>query len=102
MHGELGGMEAPGALEVARVPSVNVPVCVYTSVLKCVLQRTHSGSARACVRATPCVEEAACAEETARVCEQLCGSKARCVKETPWVSAPAGVSGMVYVSEAGV
>ena len=25
----LGGMEAPGALEVTRFPGVNVPVCVY-------------------------------------------------------------------------
>ena len=33
----LGGMEAPGALEVTRVPMVNVPMCVFTSVLKCVL-----------------------------------------------------------------
>ena len=29
----LGGMEAPGALEVMRIPSVVVPVCV---VLRCV------------------------------------------------------------------
>ena len=54
----LGGMETPGALEVTRFPSASVPVCVvskcvYTSVLKCVLQRTHSGSARACVTVTP-------------------------------------------------
>ena len=49
----LGGMETPGALKVARIPGVSVPVCVvpvcvvsrcvYTSVLKCVLRRTHSG-----------------------------------------------------------
>ena len=146
----LGGMEAPGALVEARVPSVSVPVCVYTSVFKCVLRRTHSGSVRACAKApscvamsettsvsappcmsetpsvvetpcvsgvvvsvpecvlpsTPCVkeapqaEEAACAAETARVCEQPCGGEARSVSETPRVSAPAGVSGVVCVSEA--
>ena len=66
----MGGIETPGALEVARIPGVIVPsvivpvcvvpvwvvsTCVYTSVAKCVLRCTHSGSARACVRATPCV-----------------------------------------------
>ena len=56
----LGGIEAPRALEVARIPSVIVPVCVvsrcvYTSVLKCVLRRTHSVRARACAKETPCV-----------------------------------------------
>ena len=29
----LGGMEAPGALEVARIPGVSVPVCVVTSAV---------------------------------------------------------------------
>ena len=58
----LGGMEAPGALEVTRISSVVVPVCVvsrcvFTSVAKCVLQRTHSAGERACVRATTCMEE---------------------------------------------
>ena len=40
------------------------------------------------------MEEAAGARKTVRVCE------ARCVNETPRVSAPAGVSGMGCVSEA--
>ena len=57
----LGGMKTPGALvepSVSVVPSVSVPVCavtsvvpvcvvsrcVYTSVLKRVLRRTHTGS----------------------------------------------------------
>ena len=78
----LGGMEAPEPIVVARIPSVVtsvVPVCVvskcvYTSVLKCVLRRTHSGSARACVRATPCVNE------TPGM------SKTPCVEATPCVS----------------
>ena len=102
------------------VPMVSVPVCavtsvvpvcvvsrcVYTSVLKRVLRRTHAGRKRACVKASPCVEEppseneSPCASgvvtgvpacvlpgtpcvkgapqpETARVCE------ARCANETP-------------------
>ena len=59
----LGGIETPGTLEVTRIPSVIVPVCVvasvvpvcvvsrcvYTSVWKCVLRRTHTGSVRVCV-----------------------------------------------------
>ena len=44
MHGELGGYGAPGALEVTRFPSVNVPVCVVKGV-----------SATPCVEATACV-----------------------------------------------
>ena len=31
----LGGMETPGALEVARIPGMSVPVCVVTSVPVC-------------------------------------------------------------------
>ena len=56
----LGGIETPEPLVVVRVPSVivpgmNVPVCVvsrcvFTSVAKCVLQRTHSAGERRCVR----------------------------------------------------
>ena len=79
----LGGIEAPGTLVGMRFPSVSVPVCVYTSVAKCVLQRTHSGSARAYVRATPCAKETACVDE------------APCVKETPCVEATPCVSGVV-------
>ena len=128
----LGGMETLGALEVTRIPGVSVPVCVvksvvpvcvvstcvYTSVAKCVLRCTHSGSVRVCAKAPSCVDETPCMSETpcvsgvfasvpecvlpstlcmkgapqpetARVCE------ARCVNETPWVSAPTGVSGVV-------
>ena len=53
----LGGMETPGALVVARIPSVNVPVCVLMSVAKCVLKRAHSVGERPCVRETACVRE---------------------------------------------
>ena len=105
-------METPGAHEVTRVPSVNVPVCAVKGV-----SATPSASATPCVSETPCtsgvvasvpecvlpgtpcvkgapqMEETACAREAARVCDQPCGRKARCVSETPRVSAPAGVSG---------
>ena len=45
----LGVMEAPGTLVVARIPSVNVPVCVFTSVAKCVLKSAHGVGERLCV-----------------------------------------------------
>ena len=66
---------------------------VVTSVPECVLPSTP------CVKGAPQVEEIACAPETARVCEQPCGSEAPCVNETPRVSAPMYVNGMVCVSE---
>ena len=116
-------MEAPGALEVARFPMVNVPVCVFTSVLKCVLRRTHSVRVRACAKETPCVDETLgmsenpCVEatpcvsgvvasvpgcvlpSTPCVSEGVCVVEAPCMSETPRVSAPACVSGMVCVKE---
>ena len=64
---------------------------VDTSVPECVLPSTP------CVKGAPQVEEAACVPETTRVCEPT-----RYVKETPRVSAPAGGSGVVCVSEARV
>ena len=87
-------MEAPGALEVARfptvvtsviVPGVNVPVCVvsrcvFTSVAKCVLQRMHSAGERRCVRGTTSESEKACVDEAPRVPETPC------MEETPCVS----------------
>ena len=50
----LGVMEAPGTLGVARLPSVNVPVCVFTSVVKCVLRCAHRVGERRCVKGTAC------------------------------------------------
>jgi len=154
---------------VRATPSVSVPVCavtsvvpvcvvstcVYTSMARCVLRRTHRARVRRCVRGassvsvtpsetpstseppcasgvvasvpecvlpgTPCVkgapqaeetagagrtarvceppcakgapqvEETTCAREAARVCEPPCVCEARCAKDTPRVSAPAGV-----------
>ena len=127
----LGGVKTPAALEVARiagvsVPSVSVPVCVVkgvsetpcvsvppcmdetpstsatpseppsvsgvvTSVPECMLRGTP------CVKGAPQVEETACVEEAARVCEPPL-----CVNETPRVSAPVGVSGVLCVREARV
>ena len=74
----LGGIETPGALEVARIPSVSVPVCVVKGV-----------SETPCVEATPCVSGVVTSEpenvlpstpcvkgapqpETACVCEARC------------------------------
>ena len=91
----LGGVETPRALveaSVSVVPSVSVPVCavtsvvlvcvvsqcVYTSVAKCVLRRTHTGSGRACVRATPSASPC--------VDEPTCMSGPPSTRETPYVS----------------
>ena len=110
----LGGMEAPGALEVivpgVIVPSVIVPVCAVNGVsaTPCV-----DGTPSETPSETPCVSgvvasvpecmlpgtpcgKGAPQPETARVCE------APRVRETPRVSAPVGVSGEVCVSEARV
>ena len=78
-------MEAPDPLAVALIPSVNVPVCVvsrcvFTCVAKCVLQRTHSGGDRLCVR------KSACVGEIASVSKKVCVTETPCVKETPCVS----------------
>ena len=59
----LGGIETPGPLVVARSPEVIVPVCMVTSVSKCVLKRAHSVSEMACVSKMACVSEKACKEE---------------------------------------
>ena len=56
----LGGMETPGALEVARIPSVSVPVCAIMSATPCV-------SETPCVEATPCVSGV-----FANVCRSAC------------------------------
>ena len=69
----------------SETPSVEETPCVsgvVASVPECVLPSTP------CVKGAPQAEEAAGASEMARVCEQPCGSKARCVSETPRVSAP--------------
>ena len=109
-------MEAPEPIEVARFPSVVVPACVvsrcvYTSVVKCVLQRAHSVGARACVRATAYVTETPCVDETPGVEETPCVSgvvasvpkcvlpSTRCVEEAPRVNETPCVSGTTCAPE---
>ena len=93
----LGGMEALGPLVVARIPSVVVPVCVVTSVAKCVLQRTHSGSARACVRATACMEETPCVDEAPGMSETPCVEETTCAREIACMSERPSVRGTACV-----
>ena len=85
-------METPGALEVARIPSVIVPVClvkgvsappcvsgVVTSVPGCVLPSTPGVSGSPCMSETPRMSVTACVSGMVRV------SEARCVRETACV-----------------
>ena len=91
--------EAPCASETPSVtpcvdepPSESETPCasgVVTGVPACVFPGTP------CVKGAPQAEETTCAREAARVCEPP-----RCVNETPRVSAPVGVSGVVCVYEA--
>ena len=86
--------ETPG---VDEPPSMCEPPCasgVVMGVPACVLPGTP------CVQGAPQGEETTCAREAARVCEPPRVCEARCAKETPRVSAPVGVSGVVCVSEA--
>ena len=69
---EAWGMEAPGPLVVARIPSAIVPVCV---VSKCMLKRAHGVGERRCVKETACVRETPCVDE------KPCVRKTACVRE---------------------
>ena len=62
----MGGMKTPGALVVASIPSVNVPVCAVNGV-----------------RESPCANESPCVEETPCVPEPPVVSVPSCVTETP-------------------
>ena len=107
----LGGMEAPGTLVVTRSPGVDVLVCVFTSVVKCVLQRAHSVGTRVCVRAATCVKETPRVTETPSVKETPCVSgvvvsvpkcvlpSTPCVEEAPRVNETPCVEEMTCVSE---
>ena len=66
----LGGMEAPGALEVTRFPSVNVPVCVVKGV-----------SARPSVRGTACLRSLYVREMTVGMREHAAASPGVSVME---------------------
>ena len=119
----MGGMEAPGAREVARIPSVIVPVCVVKGVRATLcVDETPSTSETPCVKETacgigvvasvpecvlpsmPCVKgaprvyEAACARETACVCESRCVSGTTFAPETARVCEPPCMSGTPRVS----
>jgi len=99
-------MEAPGALEVTRIPSVNVPVCVVkgvsappcvsgvvTSVPGCVLPSTP------CMSEQPGVNETPCVEGKVGVNENPCVEGMTCVRETPCASGRPGVSGTTCARE---
>jgi len=77
----LGGIEAPGTLVGTRFPSVNVPVCVFTSVTKCV------PSSALCVTETPCVSGVVASVPGCVL------PSTPCMGETPFMS------GMVCVKE---
>jgi len=66
---------------VARIPSVVVSVCVFTSVAKCVLQRAQSMSEMTCVSEMASVSEKVCVKETPCVDETPCVRKTVCVRE---------------------
>jgi len=51
---------------------VNVPVCVLTSVAKCVLRRAHSVSEMTCVSEMVSVSEKDCVKETPCVRKTVC------------------------------
>ena len=100
----LGGMEAPGTLVVTRFPSVVVPVCVvskcvYTSVVKCVLQRAHSVGARVCVEATPCVSGVVASVPGCMLPSTPCVTEAPCVDEAPCMEETTCVSGTTCARE---
>ena len=113
-------MEALEPIVVARIPSVVtsvVPVCVVSSVSKCVLKRAHSVeeiasvSEKVCADETPCIKETPCAKETPCVSGVVasvpkcvlpstpCIKETPCVEEAPRVEETACVSNMVCVSE---
>ena len=123
----MGGVKTPGALVVARIPSVHVPVCAVKGVREtpcarapsCVsatlsvgMSATPGMSEPPCVSGvvtsvpecvlpgTPCVKGAPQVEETTSEREAARACEPPCVDETPRVRAPVGVSGVVCVSEA--
>ena len=113
------GYGGPGALEVARIPSVIVPVCVVkgvsappcvdetpcveatkcvsgvvASVPECVLPSTPCMSEGVCVTETPCMSETLCVNEAP------CESGTTCVPERARMSEARCVSGTaLYVRE---
>ena len=108
----LGGIETPEPLVVTRFPITTVvPVCVFTSVVKCVLQRAHSVGARVCVRAatcgketprvteTPCVKEIPCVSGVVASMPKCVLPSTPCVSETPCANGRPCVSGTTCAKE---
>ena len=62
--------------------------CVYTSVLKRVLRRTHAGSERVCAKATPCASKTPCATQCLSETPSAspCMDESSCTSETPSAS----------------
>ena len=65
-RGAWGVWRPPGALVVARIPSVVVPVCVVSKCVHSVSEMARM-SKKACVGERPCMEEARCVRGTACV-----------------------------------
>ena len=65
------------------VPVCVVSRCVYTSVLKCVLRRTHRAGEGRCVREAPCVSETPCVPEPPCAKATPCMDEPPCMRETP-------------------
>ena len=82
-------MSVPVCVVASVVPVCVVSRCVYTSLLKCVLRRTHRAGERRCVRETPSVEAPPCMSETP------CASVPSGVEEPPSESESPCASGVV-------
>ena len=81
-------MEALGALEVARIPSVNVLVCAVKGV-----------SAPPCATETPRVPETPCASGVVTSVPGCVLPSTLCMSEQPSVNETASVSNMVCVRD---
>ena len=90
----LGGMETPGALVVARVPSVIVPVCAVKGV-----SETPCARATPCVKETPCVDETPCVSGVVASVPKCVLPSTPCVEEAPRLNENPCVEGMTCVSE---
>ena len=116
-------MKTPGALVVARIPSVNVPVCAVNGVSETpYVKETPSMSATPCVDEDPRAAETPCATPCATMSEIPCvsgvvtgvpacvlpgtpcvrgapqGEETTCAREAARVSEPPCVSGTPWVS----
>ena len=80
-------VSVPVCVVASVVPVCVVSRCVFTSKLKCVLRRTHTGSVRVCAKAPSCgsaptsVPEPPSVEETP--CASPCMEEPSCMSVTP-------------------